>query len=69
MEFRRVYKKRTDLAKYAMNDIAYGDRDRMVDAIMVAIREGASSASIWISSRQRSAETPISFCPRRLRAR
>ena len=69
MEFRRVYKKRTDLAKYAMNDIAYGDRDQMVDAIMGAIREGASSASIWISSRQRSAETPISFCPRRLRAR
>ena len=29
-----------------MNDIAYGDRDRMVDAIMGAIREGASSASM-----------------------
>src|SRR6516162_2653639 len=40
MEFRRVYKKRTDLAKYAMNDLAYGDRDRMVDAIMGAIRQG-----------------------------
>jgi arsenite oxidase large subunit len=38
MEFRRVYKKRTDLVKYAMN--AYGDRDRMVDAIMGAIRQG-----------------------------
>src|SRR5271167_4467745 len=40
MEFRRVYKKRTDLVKYAMNDVAYGDRDRMVDAIMGAIRQG-----------------------------
>jgi arsenite oxidase large subunit len=33
MEFRHVYKKRTDLVKYAMSDIPYGDRDRMVDAI------------------------------------
>src|SRR6516164_5114838 len=40
MEFGRVYKKRTDLVKYAMNDVAYGDRDRMVDAIMGAIRQG-----------------------------
>ena len=40
MEFRRVYKKRTDLVKYAMNDSPYGDRDRMVDAIMGAIRQG-----------------------------
>jgi arsenite oxidase large subunit len=40
MEFRRVYKKRTDLVKYAMNDIPYGDRARMVDAIMGAIRQG-----------------------------
>jgi arsenite oxidase large subunit len=40
MEFRRVYKKRADLVKYAMNDLAYGDRDRMVDAIMGAIRQG-----------------------------
>jgi arsenite oxidase large subunit len=40
MEFRRIYKKRTDLVKYAMNDIPYGDRDRMVDAIMGAIRQG-----------------------------
>jgi len=40
MEFRRVYKKRTDLVKYAMNDIPYGDRDHMVDAIMGAIRQG-----------------------------
>jgi hypothetical protein len=35
--FRCVYKKRTDLVKYAMNDIPYGDRDRMVDAIMGTI--------------------------------
>jgi len=40
MEFRRVYKKRTDLVKYALNDVAYGDRDKMVEAIMGAIRQG-----------------------------
>jgi arsenite oxidase large subunit len=40
LEFRRVYKKRTDLVKYAMNDVPYADRDRMVDAIMGAIRQG-----------------------------
>ena len=40
MEFGRVYKKRTDLVKYAMNDIPYGDRDRMVEAVMGAIRQG-----------------------------
>jgi arsenite oxidase large subunit len=40
MEFRRVYKKRTDLVKYAMNEVPYGDRDHMVDAIMGAIRQG-----------------------------
>jgi len=40
MEFRRVHKKRTDLVKYAMNDIPYGDRAPMVDAIMGAIRQG-----------------------------
>ena len=40
MEFGRVYKKRTDLVKYAMNDVPYGDRDRMVEAIMGAIRQG-----------------------------
>ena len=40
MEFGRVYKRRTDLVKYAMNDVPYGDRDRMADAIMGAIRQG-----------------------------
>ena len=40
LEFRRVYKKRTDLVKYAMNDVPYADRDRMVEAIMGAIRQG-----------------------------
>ena len=40
MEFGRVYKKRADLVKYAMNDIPYGDRDRMAEAIMGAIRQG-----------------------------
>jgi arsenite oxidase large subunit len=39
-EFRNVYKKRTDLVKYAMAGVPYGDRDRMLDAIMKAIGEG-----------------------------
>ncbi len=40
MEFKRIYKRRTDMVKDAMNTVAYGDRPAMVDAIMVAIREG-----------------------------
>jgi arsenite oxidase large subunit len=40
MEFRRVYKKRADKVKYAINEVPYGDRDRMVGAIMSAIRQG-----------------------------
>ena len=40
MEFKRVYKRRTDLVKDAMNGVPYGDRQAMVDAIMGAIRQG-----------------------------
>ncbi|ALA19095.1 MULTISPECIES: arsenate reductase (azurin) large subunit [unclassified Chelatococcus] len=40
MEFKRVYKKRTDLVKDAMNSVPYGDREAMVAAIMGAIRQG-----------------------------
>ena len=40
LEFKRVYKRRTDLVKDAMNGVAYGDRAAMVDAIMGAIRQG-----------------------------
>ena len=40
MEFKRVYKKRTDLVKDAMNTVPYGDRAAMVNAIMDAIRRG-----------------------------
>lgn len=40
MEFKRVYKKRTDLVKDAMNAVPYGDRPAMVAAIMDAIRKG-----------------------------
>ncbi|MEH6952790.1 arsenate reductase (azurin) large subunit (plasmid) [Nitrobacter sp. NHB1] len=40
MEFKRVYKKRTDLVKDAMNTVPYGDRAAMVAAIMGAIRKG-----------------------------
>jgi arsenite oxidase large subunit len=39
-EFRRVYKKRTDLVKYAMSDVPYGDREALVNAIMGAIKQG-----------------------------
>ncbi len=40
MEFKRVYKQRTDMVKDAMNTVAYGDREAMVDAIMGAIWDG-----------------------------
>ena len=40
MEFKRVYKARTDKVKDAMNGVPYGDREAMVEAIMEAIRDG-----------------------------
>ncbi len=40
MEFKRVYKKRTDIVKDAMNAIPYGDRDALVKAIVAAIKKG-----------------------------
>ena len=39
-QFNRVYKKRTDIVKDAMNAVPYGDRDAMVKAIMDAIKAG-----------------------------
>ena len=40
LEFKRVYKRRTDLVKDAMNTVPAGDRDAMVAAILQAIRQG-----------------------------
>ena len=40
MEFKRVYKKRTDMVKDAMNAVPYANRDTVVNAIMEAIRAG-----------------------------
>ena len=40
LEFKRVYKKRTDMVKDAMNAVPYGDREGMVNAILDAIRAG-----------------------------
>jgi arsenite oxidase large subunit len=40
MEFKRVYKERTDKVKDAMSSVPYGDRDAMVAAIVAAIRDG-----------------------------
>lgn len=40
LEFKRVYKKRTDLVKDAMSGVPYGDRAAQVEAIMGAIRQG-----------------------------
>jgi arsenite oxidase large subunit len=40
LEFKRVYKRRTDIVKDAMNAVPHGDRDQMVEAIMLAIRQG-----------------------------
>ncbi len=39
-KFKQVYKRRTDMVKDAMNTVPWGDRKAMVDAIMVAIRQG-----------------------------
>ncbi|SKA26603.1 arsenate reductase (azurin) large subunit [Consotaella salsifontis] len=40
MEFKRAYKKRTDLVKDAMNAVPYGNRDALVEAIWGAIQQG-----------------------------
>ncbi|MBZ8134425.1 arsenate reductase (azurin) large subunit [Afifella sp. IM 167] len=40
LEFKRVYKQRTDKVKDAMNAVPYGDREAMVGAIMEAIADG-----------------------------
>ena len=39
-EYKRVYKRRTDLVKTAMDSVPAGDRAAMVEAIMGAIRQG-----------------------------
>ncbi|MDI7863702.1 arsenate reductase (azurin) large subunit [Rhizobiaceae bacterium n13] len=39
-EFKKVYKKRTDIVKDAMSAAPYGDRDAMVKAIIDAINQG-----------------------------
>jgi arsenite oxidase large subunit len=39
-QFRQAYKKRTDLVKYAMAAVPYGDREATIKAIMDAIRQG-----------------------------
>jgi arsenite oxidase large subunit len=39
-EFKRIYKKRTDIVKDAMNSVPYGDREAMVQAILAGIKEG-----------------------------
>jgi arsenite oxidase large subunit len=39
-QFRNVYKRRTDMVKYAMSNVPYGDREGMINAIMGAIRQG-----------------------------
>jgi len=39
-EFKRVYKRRTDLVKTAMDSVPAGDRDAQVNAIMAAIGQG-----------------------------
>jgi arsenite oxidase large subunit len=40
LEFKRVYKKRTDMVKDAMSTVAYGDHAAQVEAIMGAIKQG-----------------------------
>jgi arsenite oxidase large subunit len=40
LEFKRAYKRRTDLVKEAMSSVPAGDRAALVEAIMAAIRQG-----------------------------
>ena len=40
MEFKRVYKERTDKVKDAMSSVPYGDSEAMVTAIVAAIKDG-----------------------------
>ena len=40
LKLKQIYKRRTDMVKDAMNTVPWGDRKAMVDAIMVAIRQG-----------------------------
>jgi len=40
LEFKNVYKRRTDMVKDAMSAVPYGDRAAQVEAIMGAIRKG-----------------------------
>ncbi|ODN69174.1 Arsenite oxidase subunit AioA [Methylobrevis pamukkalensis] len=40
LQYKTVYKKRTDMVKDAMNAVPYGDRQAMVDAIVAAIKAG-----------------------------
>ena len=40
MEFKRIYKQRTDKVKDAMNSVPWSDREAMVDAIVAAIDDG-----------------------------
>jgi arsenite oxidase large subunit len=39
-KLKQIYKRRTDMVKDAMNTVPWGDRKAMVDAIMVAVRQG-----------------------------
>jgi arsenite oxidase large subunit len=40
LEFKRVYKRRTDLVKAAMDSVPAGDREALLTAILEAIRQG-----------------------------
>jgi arsenite oxidase large subunit len=40
LQFKQVYKKRTDMVKDAMSAVPYGDRDAVVKAITTAIKNG-----------------------------
>ncbi len=40
LEFKQVYKKRTDIVKDAMSAVPYGDRAALVNAIVAAIKRG-----------------------------
>ena len=68
-QFKRNYKKRTDMVKEAMDSVPFGDRAALVTAIVDAIKKGGSSRSTSISCRPRSGRQPMSGCPPPLRVK
>ena len=69
LEFKRVYKRRTDMVKDAMSAVPYGDRDAQIKAIMGAIRKGGLFVVDVDIVPTKIGQARTSCCPRPPRAR